>query len=209
LTDWYKGTYNWTFTGDDNVASSTSLERETRWTASFICPILGDRFDSGALNDFFTNSDGINWYRNKGEDTAAAAAAAFDTLREKGTEEEKREFSNTISPSNSSGTEEAPMMQPGVGQSFLEDSNADRSSEDEDYIIKHILQQFGSSAYGLGGKGTGEEEGEFLDTTYPILSSSDTEEVAVMQPGIGRSFLEDSDTDQDSEDKDYVVKLIL
>jgi hypothetical protein len=68
------------------------------------------------------------------------------------------------------------MMQPGVGQSFLEDSDADRDSEDEeDYVIELIPQRFGSSGYG------GPETTSTLDliaaTWFDTMDSSETSDL--------------------------------
>ena len=56
------------------------------WTASFICPVAGFRYNSGTLRDLGhemrnMNSENVFWYRKKSETVRAVASRALDSLR--------------------------------------------------------------------------------------------------------------------------------
>jgi hypothetical protein len=93
---WYSKKHNITFTRKSFVATQISLKGDLGgnwWTASFICPLSGRRYDAGSLKEFsgtiYTSADSVKWYRQKADAIAAAASSALDSLRfeETGVEE--------------------------------------------------------------------------------------------------------------------------
>ena len=88
LANWYQKHYNVDISDDNYVTSAMNLEGDqggNRWTASFICPVSADRFDSGTLtqliDDVYNDPDGVKWYKRKDEAMAAAAIRAYNALR--------------------------------------------------------------------------------------------------------------------------------
>ena len=55
------------------------------WTASFLCPLTGERFDSGTINAtdaiYSTERDNLIWYTQKDAALLAAAQRAYDVLK--------------------------------------------------------------------------------------------------------------------------------
>jgi hypothetical protein len=83
----YQKEHNVTISNKDFVASLVSFKGKTIggnwWTATFICPVTGDRFDSKRLVDSncHQDSDGIVWYKKKEDSMLAAGLGALDTVR--------------------------------------------------------------------------------------------------------------------------------
>jgi hypothetical protein len=83
----YQKEHNVTISNIDFVASLVSFKGKTVggnwWTATFICPVTGDRHDSKRLVDSkcHQDSDGIVWYKKKEDSMRAAGLGALDTMR--------------------------------------------------------------------------------------------------------------------------------
>jgi hypothetical protein len=161
---WYKERHDITISDTEHfVASKTPVKGAfggNRWTASFICPVTGDRFDSGSLSKstVTADSDGLNWYLKKEDAIVAAALCALDTIRFKETGAKETRYceedpsghntARSLQPlSNSSSDEEDDLKQSANDVQPLEFSEDDVESfeEDEEYVIEIIPQRVGTS----------------------------------------------------------------
>lgn len=93
LASWYRNSHR---SGDNREEVTISVDNDMIvtvsdihgqegpwWTATFVCPLSGERFDAGTLyqRDRHSDEEKVNWYRD--EDTAIEAAAlfAYDAMR--------------------------------------------------------------------------------------------------------------------------------
>ena len=168
---WYTKKYNINFTKKSFVATRITLKGDlggSWWTASFVCPSSGRRYDAGSLKDFsgtiYTDADSVKWYKQKGDANIAAASSAIDSLRfeETGVEEGRYCIESPLGVQNV--TDDTPKMQNAtVLHKEAEDDDQDyeiqqvlnstdvhvedqQVEEEEEYIIQHVPQQSAGSA---------------------------------------------------------------
>ncbi len=81
---WYRKYHDLELTDQNFVVTHGNWEGSSGnvWTATFICPITGDRYDSGGLSSKpYVSAGGFQWYKKKKVAMTAAALRAYDVLR--------------------------------------------------------------------------------------------------------------------------------
>jgi hypothetical protein len=89
LASWYStkhGINDLSNTDDYFIATHADFKGRfgaKRWTASFICPVSGERFDSGTLDKYgiTTDKEGVLWYSQQYTAVRAAALRAYDLVK--------------------------------------------------------------------------------------------------------------------------------
>ena len=170
---WYTKKYNINFTKKSFVATRITLKGDLAgswWTASFICPSSGRRYDAGSLKDFsgtiYTGADSVKWYKEKDDATLAAASSAVDSLRfeETGVVEGRYCIESPLGVQNvtndTSKIQNATVLHK---EEYDDDEDYDiqqvlnstdihvedqqvEEEEEEEYIIQHVPQQSAGSA---------------------------------------------------------------
>ena len=145
----YEEKHNINLSEEDFVVSSIVLKGSLGgiwWTASFICPLSGDRYDSGALTQFamHTDDDGINWYRKKEHSIVAASFNALDELRlnDKNNDDSELCQEQPLAANTADHAEKTQTIKVdvaiGVDQLVEED-------EEDEFVIKVVPQRFGNT----------------------------------------------------------------
>lgn len=152
---------------EDNfiVTGGTDDEGRELWTASFLCPLTGERFDSGTINDTdavrTAEIDNLNWYTKKDTALKAASQRAYDSFkyRETGVKDPRfcREdptelVTETIRLSTIPQEEVIDSNDESDSDSEDDDNDAidnliasDDDDDEEDFIIEVIPQQLNAS----------------------------------------------------------------
>jgi hypothetical protein len=174
LNTWYKKEHNLDISDDAFVASIASLKGKVLggnwWTASFICPVSGDRYDSKCLlmqetNEqlFHQDSDEIVWYKKKEDSMIAAGLGALDMLRFQKTGAKEPRYCKE-DPSETVQEEVDPSLRPNMIISVNEQDRSSTKSDgsgpmeempsispgqkeiedEEEYVIELVPQRLGS-----------------------------------------------------------------
>jgi hypothetical protein len=172
LYTWYNKKHNINLQKKSSFVATKILLKgdlnEPWWTASFVCPLSGRRYDAGSLKDFsgpiYTGADSVKWYRQKGDAIAAAGSRALDSLRfeETGVEEGRcciespsgvqnvtddiQKMQNaTVLHKEAEDDDEVYEIQQ-VRKSIDVHVGDQQVEEEEEYIIQHVPQQSIGSA---------------------------------------------------------------
>ena len=91
LCTWYEKTHSVSLAKESFVSTVTNLEEPVEnckvwWTASFLCPISGVRYDSGTMTtcskqEVIGNWESGIWYKLEGDAVVAAASRAMDCIQ--------------------------------------------------------------------------------------------------------------------------------
>ena len=160
---WYIQNHGVSLLRDSFVATTTILKGKDGggnwWTASFICPVSGTRYDAGTIQQFdgavLRDSDHVLWYRKKGDAIAAAASRALDAIRFRESQiveprycvelpVGKERYDSSAESIASSTVADAPdqsLEQGDVTASVGEESSSvgeESSTDEDDYIIQHV-----------------------------------------------------------------------
>jgi len=165
LIFWYAEYYNTNISIEDNFVLTGSDVGRNKWTASFVCPLTGERFDSGTLNINVIRSDHddiFKWYTEKDTAIQAAALRAYDVFkyRETGTKdprfckENPADFVTDISSllatrelEYEDESDDFLNTREKVDDEPILDTNVERNKftvheeDEDDYIITNIPQQ--------------------------------------------------------------------
>jgi hypothetical protein len=151
---WYRKNHNLSIGRDSFVATMSSLKGRgdggNWWTASFICPLSGDRYDAGTLRNHDNvrcDSDQVRWYRRKDDAISAAASRALDMIQnqESGVKEPR------YCEEDPSGAEE--LSGPKINAlSSLEATvvGGDEIADEDVYEIQHVMNTVEISAQDKG-----------------------------------------------------------
>lgn len=168
---WFNQKHNINFPKKSFVATTINLKGDLGgdwWTASFVCPLSGRRYDAGSLKDFsgtiYTGADSVKWYRQKFDAIDAASSRALDSLRfeETGAEEERyciespsgvqdvtdgiQKMQNaTVSHKEAEGDDQDYKIQQVLKSTDVHVGDQ-QVEEEEEYIIQHVPQQSIGSA---------------------------------------------------------------
>ncbi|CAJ1966824.1 unnamed protein product [Cylindrotheca closterium] len=193
LMTYYQKHHKLNITNDDFVASMASFKGKSiggnRWTATFLCPVTGERYDSKQLvsvsspSQCHQDSDGIVWYKRKEDSIVAAALGAMDTLKfkESGVLEPRYckedpsesvlvdEESQTLDDNDTveSTTNTSTVISTSAGDDKFESSDVrqveDEEDDDDDYIIEVVPQGYGFGSKSGMGNGT---------TTFDLIAET-------------------------------------
>jgi len=161
LIFWYAEYYNTNISIEDNFVLTGSDDGGNKWTASFVCPLTGERFDSGTLNINVIRSnhgDIFKWYTKKDTAIQAAALKAYDVFkyRETGTNDPrfcKENPTDFVSETSSllatqkleyeDDSDDYLSIREKVDDEPIPDTNVERneSAHEDDYVIELIPQQ--------------------------------------------------------------------
>ena len=157
LIFWYAKHHNTKIAIEDNFVVTGSDVGSNKWTASFLCPLTGERFDSGTLNTNAIHSaddENIKWYTQKDTAMQAAALRAYDVFkyRETGSNDPRycREDSTNFDTQTSSmvATSEQDHDSDRVDESTFDSileqnefTTAHDEDNEDDYVIELIPQQ--------------------------------------------------------------------
>ena len=132
---------------DDNfVVTEGSNDDAGRplWTASFLCPLTGERFDSGTINATdaisSTERDNLIWYSEKDAALQAASQRAYDVLKYRETGVNDPRFCKEDPDIHSAGeTQATTVLNHDTEQNMTNDDEIE--FKDDDFVIEVIPQQ--------------------------------------------------------------------
>ncbi|KAL3942389.1 MAG: hypothetical protein SGBAC_003421 [Bacillariaceae sp.] len=187
LLNHYQKKHKLNITNDDFVASLASFKGKSIggnwWTATFLCPVTGERYDSKQLvavsspSQCHQDSDGIVWYKRKEDSIVAAGLGALDTLKFKDSGVLEPRYCKE-DPSESILVEEEPQTLDGKnvetsnastvistpGDEFVSsDIQVDDNDDEEDFIIEVVPQGYGFGNESGKGKGA---------TTFDLIAET-------------------------------------
>jgi hypothetical protein len=155
LIFWYAEHRNTKIAIEDNFVVTGSDVGRNKWTASFLCPLTGERFDSGTLNSNAIHSadENVKWYTQKDTAMQAAALRAYDVFkyRETGSidprfcREDSADFDTQTSlmVATSEQDHDGDRVDESTFDSILKQNEFTAHDEDneDDYVIELIPQQ--------------------------------------------------------------------
>eukprot|EP00934_Nitzschia_sp_Nitz4_P002980 Nitzschia sp. Nitz4//scaffold33_size148984//100710//104567//NITZ4_002938-RA/size148984-processed-gene-0.176-mRNA-1//-1//CDS//3329548457//2970//frame0 len=213
LSEWFQKRHHTEITKDNFVASMGSWKGSggNRWTASFICPLTGNRYDSGALRkvDVALTDGGTHWYARKDDAIIAAALRAYDVMQfELNQKAEPRFCTDHPSTFHEGVTKtvdgEAPEEDPQIGLDNSEDVFSLGKSQGRKHDVETLFSNEleGDSSFGLLKKSS------FFDLpTEPASAVTPTSE-ASWETESSYSAEESADElDEDDEDN-FVIQFI-
>lgn len=152
LNFWYAEHYNTKDVSiEDNFIVTESETNGKSWTASFVCPLTGERFDAGTLNiNLIQNAhddDLFNWYTEKKTAIQAAAFRAYDTFKYQKTQIFDPRFCKENPADDAVGNDPTTLKMSFERNEFA----AQEINNDDDYTIEVIPQQMNLSQELNGG----------------------------------------------------------
>jgi hypothetical protein len=172
LLSWYEeqGHGDLELSIDDNFVV-TEMPAHTLWTASFLCPLTGERFDAGTINATgavsHTAIDKLIWYTTKDAATLAASQRAYDIFKYRDTGINDPRFckENPIECSSEAFDHSTPRIQgrknivhaeiekEEIDDKELTSQGADTifEQDEENFVIEVIPQQINQSSGSYSG----------------------------------------------------------
>jgi hypothetical protein len=158
ILHWYKQEHGLDINATEMETNfvATQMSSPDRWTASFICPVTGERFDAGKVNAVLSYMvDQVMWYDQKHLALEAAALSAYDILHYRKTGQSSPRFCN-----EDPATLSTPLKVSDTGskhQNYSIDESIDNISSqgtgdhghdqevdnEDEYVIQLIPQQTG------------------------------------------------------------------
>eukprot|EP00980_Cylindrotheca_fusiformis_P004078 scaffold880_cov132-Cylindrotheca_fusiformis.AAC.74 len=181
LTAYYHKTHDVSISNEDFVASLASFKGKkiggNWWTATFICPVTGGRYDSKRLlgSNWHEDSDGIIWYKKREDSILAAGLGALDAMKFKDTgvvepryckddpSEVALEETTMLLPDLITNKEDAAVANDIPTSLSSTDENTGTQEEDEEFSIELVPQRLGS---------TGELEPATATTTFDLIADT-------------------------------------
>lgn len=162
LIAYYHNEHGVPISNDNFVASLVSFKGKAIggnwWTATFICPLTSDRYDSKRLVNckWHEDSDGVLWYKKKEESLLAAGLGAIDTIRFQKTGVTEPRYCQE-DPSETGVFQDDPLLLPDLVHKapgpFETNDTPDvpslqndfgENQEEEEYSIEMVPQRLGS-----------------------------------------------------------------